>query len=826
MTIRPRRVHHTRFLRRLEPQSTRLALFWTLLLFVFTTQQIASLTWRTIPWKRISPPRFTTLYTEGRRRKSAAERHFNKSPLLSTPSFDGWEAGDVDADLDRLEKGILKSRAQDDLSRTVRLECLDYMAQQRKPLSNLSRRVVAMSTWTLLWWWTLRQPNRFMRMFSRGLATAFSLHFWVGLVWLPTALLWLLSQKGGQDDDTANTDASPSRRTFFIPVWHDPFDFSSHQVARHVVEHWFACVAGTMFFYPFVPLPVRHFARLLVRQAVPMSWRINDKMWFLLQRPGQARPLTRSTQLLQSVTRNLLHTPLAVSWELALLFHAMHMSGTVLSGMYTLAVALALAVRWQPHPMNTRTNTTRKVLHRIHIKRWLVSGVGVYALQWTWFHRENLGALYTTLCTNHPNSIAQITWTPYLIPVLRAIAMGMACVAPFAYLLTRLGQWRLFYSHDAALTADSDLFLQRANDETGTNIWRYRYDWFEKPQRVVEILRQLRKKLWYNLFLSGSVEEKLQNDLSKKYEGVARERGQHLLDRVRKDLQEKPEAYVLDRSKWKQRAIDNMTRIHEQNWAKKNMEDPVGLALYLQYEIGLGFSFDQCGDFYEENELNNRRLQARAAKSALKRAKELYSPETATKILGNIVDPLQRERKKKELRENAEKEINRIAQRLTDLVPTGMDIEAPISEFSGPVFKRVSDNEYVVDGSIESLSMDRLHERFSRKLASPPPQRPADGLTYETLEVGTESAQELGDEATKESGEDKSENRDKNWEEESHSSPGLTFEMESIDPDELTQERTLKQHYDRDDEFIEVFERKGLFGPCNSVDDDDDTALC
>ena len=732
----------------------------------------------------------------------------------------------MDGDLDRLEIGILKSRAEDELSRTVRLECLDYMAQQRRPLSNVSRRVVVLSTWTMLWWWTLKQPNRLMSTLSCSIATVFSLHFWVGLVWLPVALFWLISQTRELDDDVVKTSASPSRRRFFIPVWRDPFDFSSHQIARHIVEHWIACVAGTMIFYPFVPLPMRHLSRLLVRLAVPMSWHIYDKMWFLLHRPGQARPLTWSTQLIQGVTRNILCSPLAVSWELALLFHAIRTRGIILAGMYTLTVVLALATRWLPSPTSTRRDATGNTPYRIHIKRWLASGVGVYALQWMWSHRDYFGALYNALYMNHPASINRLVRMPYLTPVLRALATGMASVAPLAYITTRLGQWRLVYSHDATLTADPDLFLQRAEAENGTNVWRYRYNWFEKPQRVVEILRQMRKQLLYKLFLSGSVGEKLQKDLSEKYKGVAREAGKHLLDRVREDLEQKPEAYALDRTKWKQRAMDNMSRIHQQNWARKNMEDPVGLALYLQYEIGLGFSFDQCGDFYEGDKLNNRRLQARAAKSALKRARELYSPETAKQILDSIVDPLERERKKKELRENAEKEISRIAQRLSDLVPTGIHIDAPISEFSGPAFKRVSDHEYAVNGSTESLSLDRLRERLSTKLSSSSASpRPPDSLTSETLELSTRLTREQKNNATEESEKEETETNVKNTDE-SYASPSSAFEMESISPDSQIQSGAEKGHDDRDDEFIEAFRRKGLFGPGNVSNDDDGTALC
>ena len=64
-----------------------------------------------------------------------------------------------------------------------------------------------------------------------------------------------------------------------------------------------------------------------------------------------------------------------------------------------------------------------------------------------------------------------------------------------------------------------------------------------------------------------------------------------------------------------------------------------------------------------------RRLQARAAKSAIKRARELYDAQAARKDLESISDPIEQNKRKMELRQQVNNEVQRMARRLTELVP-------------------------------------------------------------------------------------------------------------------------------------------------------------
>lgn len=98
---------------------------------------------------------------------------------------------------------------------------------------------------------------------------------------------------------------------------------------------------------------------------------------------------------------------------------------------------------------------------------------------------------------------------------------------------------------------------------------------------------------------------------------------------------------------------------------------------------------------------SSRRLQARAAKSALKRVQQLYDSETAKGILNSIQDSNERNVKAAELRNNVETEIQNLAQRLTDLVPNDLSLDnrynTNIQQYDSSYYERTSSNEYVVN---------------------------------------------------------------------------------------------------------------------------------
>ena len=126
----------------------------------------------------------------------------------------------------------------------------------------------------------------------------------------------------------------------------------------------------------------------------------------------------------------------------------------------------------------------------------------------------------------------------------------------------------------------------------------------------------------------------------------------------------------------------------------------MGVAVYKSLGIGLGFNFDHMSELMPGEQPTTRRLQARAAKSAIHRVKELYNAENAQEVLSRISDPEEREQKKAELRRQTQKEIDLIATRLSDLIPTDMSLDVErktaVQQFSDNSrdYERTSSNEF------------------------------------------------------------------------------------------------------------------------------------
>ena len=121
------------------------------------------------------------------------------------------------------------------------------------------------------------------------------------------------------------------------------------------------------------------------------------------------------------------------------------------------------------------------------------------------------------------------------------------------------------------------------------------------------------------------------------------------------------------------------------------------MAVYKSLGIGLGFNFDHMSKPKEGEVPSTRRLQARAAKSAIRRAQEIYDPRVAEEKLAGISDPDERNQKAKELRRNAELEIQFLAKRLSELIPTDLSLDDQrVQQFEVRSYTRTSTNEYVV----------------------------------------------------------------------------------------------------------------------------------
>jgi hypothetical protein len=141
-------------------------------------------------------------------------------------------------------------------------------------------------------------------------------------------------------------------------------------------------------------------------------------------------------------------------------------------------------------------------------------------------------------------------------------------------------------------------------------------------------------------------------------------------------------------------------------------QDHLGVAVYRIFGIGLGYNFNHMRTLDKNEKPSARRLQARAAKSAIRRVQELYDSQAAKKELDGIADPAERNRRARELREQTDVEIKYLAKRLTELVPQGFSPEfenrGNIQRFKQAGFKRTSANEYVTDNPFANESAQEM----------------------------------------------------------------------------------------------------------------------
>lgn len=128
----------------------------------------------------------------------------------------------------------------------------------------------------------------------------------------------------------------------------------------------------------------------------------------------------------------------------------------------------------------------------------------------------------------------------------------------------------------------------------------------------------------------------------------------------------------------------------------------MGVAVQQTFGIGLSFGFDHDRKLKPGETPSTRRLQARAAKSAIKRAQEIYDAATSKQMLDGIDVPAKRKIKAAELRKQSNEEMQYLATRLSELVPTNpcpTDVHSKptkVEQFTKNEYVRTSKNELVI----------------------------------------------------------------------------------------------------------------------------------
>lgn len=121
-----------------------------------------------------------------------------------------------------------------------------------------------------------------------------------------------------------------------------------------------------------------------------------------------------------------------------------------------------------------------------------------------------------------------------------------------------------------------------------------------------------------------------------------------------------------------------------------------------------------------------RRLQSRAAKSAIRRVNDIYNTERAVTELNKITDPSERKKRAILFQEEAETEVKRLAGLLTDLVPTDLswdESESPLQIqqylFTGSYLGSPKQKYKIPSIKTESPALRKLLNNYSEYTSSP-----------------------------------------------------------------------------------------------------------
>ena len=273
--------------------------------------------------------------------------------------------------------------------------------------------------------------------------------------------------------------------------------------------------------------------------------------------------------------------------------------------------------------------------------------------------------------------------------------------------------FRVCYVHDISLSNDNDTITAILNDPIERQNrfkWRYRLHWRE-PERILVTLSNWKGGFWYWLLFVGGVEDQLRKEFQKNQKTAAHREGLTVLQRVKREMEENPDAPRQDSTRWKTNAMEKLAAKHKADYESGTFDDPLGVGIQQSFGIGLGYKFDHMSKLKDGERPSARRLQARAAKSAIRRAQKIYDAQEARDVLDPIDNVEERERKKAELRRAMDAEMAYLASQLSELIPTDLVLEnkerqTKIQQFKR--YKKISSHEMIVEGDPTSSSLESL----------------------------------------------------------------------------------------------------------------------
>lgn len=93
-----------------------------------------------------------------------------------------------------------------------------------------------------------------------------------------------------------------------------------------------------------------------------------------------------------------------------------------------------------------------------------------------------------------------------------------------------------------------------------------------------------------------------------------------------------------NRHLWISTASEGVAKVHDENYHNKSFHDPLGIAIYKTFGVGMSMDFDHTSPLERHEEPSIHRLRARAAKSAIKCYNDI--PDVVARENDDISDPM------------------------------------------------------------------------------------------------------------------------------------------------------------------------------------------
>jgi len=635
-------------------------------------------------------------------------------------------------DLEKLERAMTLEDAELKLQHSKLKEQIDFQDQSKRLVVPDALRFLVVPLFYAFILYKLSSWNGRLSLIARSITRTMDLHFWIVVVGSPMLLnaCKTISRRSTPKDPIPDelNNLDPICATLMLSPefnYEDP-RASCDDTVSFLVEYWTSAVNGVAFLYilkavatiliqktttgrglgpAFQSSAVMLWlscTQVLTRLAAVVSLYQYPKKLYELERSDLTRPVGFFPTLMLKLVRSMMVlAPLGLISDFSKVL--VNLPKGSIYPLYS-SIVVCLFGTWTRMQESVTKNKDPLGPARLQPPKPLTKifyGLSYMALWRKQLRALGLGSKVDVFGTKLFTSFPSLFWKTVGVGSL----VSLSLLGPLIHLKAFSKIFQVEYTNDLPALSTEESY-QRAIEERPSRAsdmaWRHTIRW-RKPQRLKVSKGWIYHDIIYSCLFQGSALERIDDDRTEQI----RKRvwsGRTIAERIERELENLPEGVLLngDSEDWKTRAMDFQARKHESSYSTQTFEDPLGVAIYKAFGIGLGYNFDHMSEPKEGQEPSPRRLQARAAKSALRRYNELNDAEQALIQTTNELDPKDRDDQTlTDTKQEFDDELEYLAGRLQELIPSRSTVEefglmdaAKFKMKSEPRYRKVSPTEY------------------------------------------------------------------------------------------------------------------------------------